>query len=244
MSESPFQAFLNLVSFDQNLVGLNAQQRVLQTDLKELELAIQHVRDAEKHVHQQLHDARKVVDQQELAMRASDEKMHAKKKQLEQADMKTYRGLKAEVDTLEKNHAQQEEAVLQAWNAVETGEKQIKQALLDSQAKLAEITQQQAEKITQLAELERQTNDVERQRKEKLVGVPEEWLETYEHMRGQVSDPVVPVVHDSCSACFASIPNQELIRLKRRALVQCNRCFRFLYDEQAHKVNQAEESSS
>ncbi|GAI90095.1 unnamed protein product, partial [marine sediment metagenome] len=40
---------------------------------------------------------------------------------------------------------------------------------------------------------------------------------------------VVPVQHDSCGACSYSIPQQDLLRMRRRAVVQCKGCFRLLY---------------
>ena len=59
--------------------------------------------------------------------------------------------------------------------------------------------------------------------------LPDEWLGKYEHMRGRVADPVVPVQQDSCSACFYSISSRDLQTLKQGDLLQCKDCYRFLY---------------
>ncbi len=67
------------------------------------------------------------------------------------------------------------------------------------------------------------------QRVEKEANVPAEWLEKYTMMRARVSDPVVEIFHQSCGACSHLITQQEIIRAKRGALLQCQNCFRLLY---------------
>ena len=61
--------------------------------------------------------------------------------------------------------------------------------------------------------------------------VPAELLDNYEHMRGLVINPVVPVVHNSCSACFYPVPAQDLAILKKGKLLPCKSCYRILYIE-------------
>ena len=48
-------------------------------------------------------------------------------------------------------------------------------------------------------------------------------------MRGKVSNPVVHVYKDSCSACFYLIASRDLQLLKQNELLPCKDCYRFLY---------------
>ena len=67
------------------------------------------------------------------------------------------------------------------------------------------------------------------QRKQKEGLVPHEWLEKYEMMRSRVADPVVQVTQNSCGACYQMLTNQDLVRARHGALMQCKKCFRLLY---------------
>ena len=69
----------------------------------------------------------------------------------------------------------------------------------------------------------------EQKRPEKEKIVPEEWLEKYTIMKAQVSDPVVPITQETCSACFYALTNQDIICARRGRLLQCKGCYRLLY---------------
>ena len=89
---------------------------------------------------------------------------------------------------------------------------------------------EQAEQLEKkAATLRADVNALIEQRTEKEKSVPAEWLEKYSMMRARVSDPVVPIVHQSCSACSQMITKQDDTRAKRGALIQCQQCFRLLY---------------
>ena len=64
--------------------------------------------------------------------------------------------------------------------------------------------------------------------------------EKYAVMRAKVTDPVVPVIDGSCSACFYKISPQDMQLLARRKLVQCKDCFRLLYLVEAQKQKSVE----
>ena len=63
----------------------------------------------------------------------------------------------------------------------------------------------------------------------KEEGIPEEWIEKYERMRNSVPDPVASIEDQVCKACFYTATNQEIELLKRKKLLQCKGCYRFLY---------------
>jgi len=239
MNDTPFQVFLNLVEFDRNIVAINNEIESLENDIQLLNQQEQERLDRLKQVQQRLHNAHKIVDEQELVMKELDDKIREKKKQMDEiSDVRAYRSFKTEIDTLNKQQVDQETAVMQAWNTVETAQKDVADQQAKAKEEEAAYKKEKEEKEHKLKELQQKYQELEKQRTTKTTAVPEEWLETYEHMRGRVSDPVVPVDRGSCSACFYSIPNQDLIRLKRRALLQCKGCFRFLYDETAQQAEE------
>jgi predicted nucleic acid-binding Zn-ribbon protein len=59
--------------------------------------------------------------------------------------------------------------------------------------------------------------------------MPAEWLEKYTIMRARVSDPVVAISHQSCSACSQMLTMQDMVRARHGALIQCQACYRLLY---------------
>ena len=73
--------------------------------------------------------------------------------------------------------------------------------------------------------------DHEKERTTFVNVVPAELLDNYEHMRGMVVNPVVTVVHNSCSACFYPVPAQDLAILKKGKFLPCKSCYRILYIE-------------
>ncbi len=239
MNDTPFQVFLNLVNFDRSIVSIHNEIESLEKDIQILDQQDKERVERLKQGQQRLHNARKLVDEYELKMKEIDEAIRAKKKQMDEiSDVRSYRSIKTEVDTLNKQQVDQEMAVMQAWNALETEQKDVEIQQIAFQEYQESYTKEKKEKEQKLKELHEKDTELEGQRSGKTATIPEEWLGTYEQMRGRVHDPVVAVDRGSCSACFYSIPNQDLIRLKRRALLQCKGCFRFLYDETAQQAEE------
>ena len=76
--------------------------------------------------------------------------------------------------------------------------------------------------------------------KKQQEGVPEEWLEKYEVMKGRVPDPAVPIMNGTCSACFYTLSPEDSLSLGRKALLQCKSCFRFIYKLEEKQKDQKE----
>lgn len=56
-----------------------------------------------------------------------------------------------------------------------------------------------------------------------------EWLAKYQEMKTHVADPIAPVIRDACGSCFYEVLAQDLVRLKKNAILPCQSCFRLLY---------------
>ena len=95
--------------------------------------------------------------------------------------------------------------------------------------KKAELTTQLTEKKNAIKELKKDLEQLYQQRTAKEKLVPEEWIAKYNLMRTQTDNPIVRVEYGSCSGCFAELPPQALLDLKRKKLLQCTSCYRFIY---------------
>jgi len=230
MEQHPLQALINLIEFDRGLIKKEQQIEEIQKSIAiikgdEQKLVTEHEGTA-KH----LHDAKKIVHENELRMKELDATEKKKKKQLEETDsQKTYQALKKEINFLKKSQYDHEKHLVQYWKELEAAQKTFDQdatSYKNKQAKLKEKLSTDTANIEQLKDELKQLYK-ERSKKEKIV--PEEWIAKYNLMRTQTDNPIVPVEYDSCSGCFAQLQPQMLLDLKRKKLLQCNSCYRFIY---------------
>lgn len=238
MSEHPLQAFIDLVTFDREHVALETdgqkfEQEIVDLNNKSLQLA-QTLEQAKTC----LHDARKEVDERELEMKELDAQHEKEKERLETVtNTKQYQAIKNEIESLKKAQSNLDETLLDSWNRLETAQKEHGVLEKEVEKKLAEQQKAIQEKESSVVKVKARIEKLAKIRPDKEKLVPAEWLERYSMMRARVDDPVVPVLHGSCSACFWAIPSQDLLTLKRKALLQCNGCYRFLYiDEEEEKA--------
>lgn len=232
MNESPFKAFIELISFDRSLNALEHELLRLDKEIliiKDQQDSLNAEYDALKKT---VHEAQKKVDALELDSKALDQKEITAKERLENVtNHKEYQSGKAELEKIKSKQHELEKEIIEAWATLENRQKLFERSKKETEHKLAErqetlqqIEQKKAALITQHQELMAQ-------RPQKEQGVPAEWLEKYASMRSRVDNPVVPVDRGSCSACFYRVSDQDMILLGRHKLLQCKDCYRFLYTE-------------
>lgn len=234
MSENPFSAFIDLITLDQKIRTLHDEITVLkesmQVDTTQKNETVERFEQFKNHVK----ELRKMVDAQELEMKDLDAQEKAKKELLDQTGTpKEYQSLKKEIEHLKHKQHDGEAALIGIWNKFEVAQKELQEQQAGFDEKLEEIHTHISQNQTKIDHKQKELDAFKTERPAKEVGVPEEWLSKYTHMRMRVADPVVFVMRDGCSACFYTITDQELLRLKRRALVQCKGCFRLLYMQEA-----------
>jgi len=232
MTESPFTRFIDLITYDQELVTLEITVKKLEQELATLRASqvkiVEHVEAAKK----ASHDAQKAVDEKELEMATLVQAETTKKRRLENVtNHKEYQSIKLEIDALNTQQSSLESTLLEAWDAVQKAQKTYEQTQQSSHAQLEKLNEETAHKQQQLHSVQTELENKKAQRSALESQVPAEWLEKYAVMRARVSDPVVPVNSGSCSACFYKIPEQDLLLLGRNKLLQCKGCYRFLYLE-------------
>ncbi len=147
------------------------------------------------------------------------------------SNQKEYKSLEKETLNVNAERVRHEQELLVLWNRLDALDKtyEFKHTLHEEQvAKFAS----EVEKIkNEIADLQNQLEILTTQRIEKQKNVPQEWLDMYVNMKGRVSNPVVPVVDDSCDACFYSVTPKDLQMLRKNKLLQCRDCYRLLYVE-------------
>ena len=231
MTTFPFDAFIRLVEFDQQIKELNQQ---IDTEEQTI-VALRRQKNAAslelEQIKQTVHDMQKLVDEQELEMKVLDERSAGVKHALDQVSgAKEYTSLKKELETIHQKQHALEDTLVDAWHQLETAQRIMQQKSEGTMQLCATIDAELAEHIAGVEKLIEQVDAMSDSRPEHMRTIPEEWLEKYESMHERVSNPVVPVVNGSCSGCFYPVAHQDAARLKRRALLQCTSCYRFLYD--------------
>lgn len=232
MRSIEFQTFIDLVTFDQSLVkierDIKKSQDVQQTLLSDIERLQEDFLDIKTAKLQ----ARKAVDEKELYMKVLDGKESDLKKKLESiSNQKEYKSLEKETLGVNAERIRHEQELLLLWNKLDALDKtyEFKHKLHEEQ--VAKFTSEVENIKNEIVDLQNQLDVLTLQRIEKQKNVPQEWLDMYVNMKGRVPNPVVPVVNDSCDACFYSVTPRDLQMLRKNKLLQCRDCYRLLYVE-------------
>jgi predicted nucleic acid-binding Zn-ribbon protein len=234
MNEQKLKNFIALVTFDQSLIDIAHQVQIsqntnqkLQEQLLLLEKDLKFRALKQQEIEQQLHD-------QELKVKElQDQESHLIATSQSVSTPKEYEAANKEIDRIKFSRDQQEQRMMQMTNKVDLIKKEFQQFNANFQLekdKLLVLIEKENEVIQGL---KNQKNVLEQDRKLQMSDIPDEWLNTYETMRGRVSNPVVPVNQNSCSACFYFMAARDEQALRDKGLLQCKDCFRFLYHEQA-----------
>lgn len=232
MRSIEFQTFIDLVTFDQSLVKIECDikksqeiQQSLLSDIDRLHEDFLDVKTAKL-------QARKAVDEKELYMKVLDSKESELRRKLESiSNQKEYKSLEKETLVVNAERVRHEQELLVLWNKLDLLDKtyEFKHKLHEEQA--AKFMTEVETIKNEIAQLQVQLDFLSTQRIEKKKNVPLEWLDMYVNMKGRVSNPVVPIVNDSCDACFYSVTPRDLQMLRNNKLLQCRDCYRLLYVE-------------
>lgn len=237
MNDNPFSAFINLISLDQEIRVLYEKIAKLKQESDSLLTQKQELTHRLYQFKQHLYELRKMVEEQEFSLKDLDAQERVKKEQLDQLkDTRQYQSLKKEIDRLKQEQHEKEQYLMTTWNKFDIAQKEFEDHQTSYTIKLEELDRQLG---TIQAHIENHMQQLELKKQERPlreINVPSEWLEKYTHMRLRVIDPVVPVTFGGCSACSYAVTEQERVRLKRRALVQCKGCFRLLYMQEAMNI--------
>lgn len=77
--------------------------------------------------------------------------------------------------------------------------------------------------------LKTKLSSVEHAWSDALHQVPTEWQSKYARMLNSVANPIVAVNNSVCGACFYTVVEKDLQRIKLGEILTCRSCYRFLY---------------
>lgn len=232
MSEFPFQKFVALVAFDQTTNALERDVERLEKEINDFQNEIFRIEDQLEKEKLHVTSSKKKVDEKELEMKDLDSKIKAKRELFERiVNQREYQSAYQEIESIKKKQYDLEEGLLEAWNSLESANRSYLEIKISLEKRLAELEDLIVSSVARKKELQEKIVMRHSQRSELEVGIPQEWLEKYTVMRRSVHNPVVPVINNACSACFYSITQQDIARLKKNAMLQCKECYRFLYME-------------
>lgn len=232
-----WQNLKDLVDFDKNIFKLkdeiDSTKKSANHDTDQIP-KLRALLENKKNVWIQL---QKNIDTLELESKSFEEEEKSKKEKLDNVkSQKEYKAFETEMEHARKNRIKLENQITEFWYQLE----QAKNEYENESRKLAQTEEQLAKdlavKQARIQELTQQFNVLNEERKSISDKIPEEWLTKYERMKHNVEDPIVPVVNESCSACYYTILYQDLLKLKKSSVLPCRNCYRFLYyDENEEK---------
>lgn len=236
MKQFSLQQLIELVNFDQDMVQTEHAIAKLQCEVQDAQQEVTLCQEGLERFKKNKHDLKKEVDKTELEMKTLDQEEKEKRKRMESAtNQREYESFSKEAEILKTKQHELEEDLLEKWKKYEHAEVELKERQTFCDATLTSLDTVITEKMQKIAELQDKLESQQKMREQKLAGIPQELLEKYANMYKQISNPVVPVESGSCTACFYSLPQHDLHDLRRKKLLQCKDCFRFLYLKDVHE---------
>ncbi|MGE0010083.1 MAG: zinc ribbon domain-containing protein [Candidatus Babeliales bacterium] len=230
VNESPLQKLIELVKFDQKILVLEHSLNSLENEVAQHEQEISQIQHHLDVAKQHMRATRKIVDEKELRMKELDQMEKDAKKRLElvQGQREYESGMK-QIKSIQKEQQDFEEQLLESWKQFEHAQAQYTDKLQFVNDKTKELNDLVSSQSIKIEELKKEIALQSKDRPVMELSIPEDLIAKYQVMRKRVKDPVVPLEHGSCSACFYHVLQQDLISIQRGALKQCHNCFRFLY---------------
>jgi predicted nucleic acid-binding Zn-ribbon protein len=232
MNNQKFQNFIDLVTFDQGFSELEKKQSTIEKTISKMNDQLLTFQKQLEQNSSKKRDIKKQLDAQELQVKSlQEQEKHQAEISQAVSSAKEYEAANKELQNIIHERNSQEQKMLQHLNKLETAEKEYGATHHKAELEIAEINQSIEIEKSLLLDTQKQIDNLQKDRSEKLSLVPDEWLDLYENMRGRVKDPVVKVSQDSCGACFYLISSRDLQALQQHELLQCKDCYRFLYCE-------------
>lgn len=237
LNETPLVRLIALITFDRNYEKISIRIASLEKEIALLHSQEQELANTLTTAQQLMLSIKKEIDTYDLSVKELDEQIQKKKELLAAAmSPREHRAIMAEIDALNTRQLQREEQLLTAWNTLDTRKRLYEKLAQTNEQHIRDIKTAITEKENEISAEKVLLTEGAKQRATYQQGLPAQWLEKYAAMRCRVPNPIVPIEQGSCSACFHSVSEQELVQLRRQALLQCKGCYRFLYCPTAHQI--------
>ena len=240
VGQSLWKNLKNLVLIDKKKESIKenikSSSHLLEKDLRTIPLYKAEIES----IKAKYHDAKKELNLAEMNAAELKEKEDKKRKQLESLDnSKQYPVLEKELKSIVQKRVEIDNILLSSWHKVEELGKKLTQIETEKTETIKQLEEGMQVQQQEINDLKIQLENLDKVRAEALQLIPLEWQTKYERMKNKVSDPIVPVIDSVCSACYYSVLRQDLLELKKSAVLPCRNCYRFLYyDMEEEKESQ------
>ena len=230
MNDNPFIRFIALIKFDQEVCFKEKEVQKVKVESDFIKKDIDKLSVDLEHSHKKLINMKKEGSLKEMEMKDLDVLEQEKKKRLENiSTQQEYKAIKKEMNSIKQNQIAYELVLIETWKNLDTVSREYESKKNEYENKNKQFKDSLQEKELKIESLQVELAEQYKKRLEMEKGVPKEWVERYTMMRSSTTNSVVPVINNSCSACFYEVSSQLMLDMKRNKLVQCKGCYRFLY---------------
>ncbi len=230
-----------LVTIDKQIDELGKNISKTKTILDQDKLDIPKLEKIIKQYQADYAEKNKLVTQEEITSKELKEKEKKERELLEKsANEKEYKALERGLKQVLYKRKKQDDVLINAWHLFEEAKNNIDVEKPKNEEQIINLKKGIDVQTKAIEDSKNQQNELITQRKVAEGTIPQEWLDKYERMRHKVEDPIVPVLGESCSACYYSILRQDLSKLKKAGVLPCRNCYRFLYYDKSEEEESQE----
>jgi len=172
------------------------------------------------------------IKEKELELKSGEEEVKRLQSQLMQVKTnKEYKSLLMEIEGKKADNSLIEDNILDLMEEVDKKELELNKERDNFKHLEAEYSKEEARIKSEIAKIENQIKDKEKEREEVCSHLDTQLLSIYERLlKNRDGLAIVPVVNDACGGCHLSLRPQIINEIKRKdQLVTCERCSRILY---------------
>ncbi|MGE0433931.1 MAG: zinc ribbon domain-containing protein [Planctomycetota bacterium] len=231
------QTLVQLQTLDHRITDLTRQRDALPAALRSV---MREIDVANKALQAERDTAKKLqaaIDERELAIKANEARIaDLKRKQGGVKTNKEYQALTLDIENVQLDTGNQEEAELEAMSALEQAKERVAEAERVVRKHEADRDRQQGVLDGKVAGFDKQINALAAERKGVAEALDEELREQYEDLRAyRDGEAVAPVTSEGiCQGCMTRITPENMQHVVSGSkLVVCPSCHRILYPKDA-----------
>jgi len=169
------------------------------------------------------------IDLELASVQDQEDKLQKKLKTLKKVKETT--ALEKELALLARKRFDLERALEAAWNTFTALKQSIASAKIKIHQEEAVIKSELNACAKTASELKNKLSSGEVAWNEALSQIPAEWQARYARMLNSVTNPIVAVNSSVCGACFYTVVEKDLHRIKTGEILACRSCYRLLYND-------------
>jgi predicted nucleic acid-binding Zn-ribbon protein len=150
---------------------------------------------------------------------------------------KEYQSVEKEIILLNKKKNDLETTILEMMEISEKNEKTYLFLSTENLKKIDFLSNEIENALTEIKLLQNAFVESAQKRTMLLPTIPEEWFHDYEKVKERMPNAIVTISSNMCNGCFRTMTESELSMIKRKRVIRCPECYRFLVQESEWKNN-------